>query len=134
MPFRLDVALEPAAKGAWNLILDLEIAPGIGWSRRARRTSQPCRRHLWQGFPRAGALVQPLETTVTVTRNPEEGCQVVHTMSRDAFPSGHEFRHWVRSVRDWAARPSWIPAPAGRTRGRSSRVQGGACRQQARLR
>ena len=76
MPFQLDVALEPAAKGAWNLILDLEIAPGIGWSRRARRTSQPCRRHLWQGFPLAGALVQPLETTVTLTRNPEEGCQV----------------------------------------------------------
>ena len=29
MPFRFDVALEPAAKGAWNLILDLEIAPGL---------------------------------------------------------------------------------------------------------
>ena len=40
MPFRFDVALEPAAKGAWNLILDLDIAPGIGWSRRARQTSQ----------------------------------------------------------------------------------------------
>ena len=40
MPFRFDVALEPAAKGAWNLISDLDIAPGIGWSRRARQTSQ----------------------------------------------------------------------------------------------
>ncbi len=60
MPFQLYVALEPAAKGAWNLILDLDIAPGIGWSRRARQTSQPCRRHPWQGFPRAEALVYPL--------------------------------------------------------------------------
>ena len=30
--------------------------------------------------------------------------------------------------------PRWIPAPAGLTRGRSSRVQGEACRRQVRLR
>ena len=28
MPFRLDVALEPSAKGEWNLILDLDMDPG----------------------------------------------------------------------------------------------------------
>jgi len=28
MPFQLDVALEPSAKGEWNLILDLDMDPG----------------------------------------------------------------------------------------------------------
>ena len=28
MPFQLDVALEPASEGAWNLILDLDMDPG----------------------------------------------------------------------------------------------------------
>ena len=28
MSFQLDVALEPAAKGEWNLILDLGVDPG----------------------------------------------------------------------------------------------------------
>ena len=81
-----------------------------------------------------GPFCTPFETTVTLTHNPGKGWQVVHTGSFDASPPGHEFSHWVRSVRDWAARPRWIPAPAGLTRGRSSRVQGGACRRQVRLR
>lgn len=110
MPFQLDIALEPASEGEWNLILDLDMDPG-DWvvssystdsmfGRVALRFQEPEALTLsgameeippsqWEVEP----LCTPFETTFTLTQTSEGGWEVVHTGSRDAFPPGHKLRH-----------------------------------------